>query len=488
MGESKSNIVGILAIILSAAGLGLGGYVFISDLIVGEIQGPPGQDGQDGVDGVDGIDGMDAPGYYCASALELQQTLDSIGDASGVITITNDIALYGQINISGGGTYVIQGQSPAITIHSEGDWMSFNISNALYCRIQNLILNITDVITNSKAIINIEENNNNPVYIENIQISRDSGTAGRGINILSDDVRVKNCYMNQIYNAIYQPTGGGNYAEISDNVISGCVSYAVSVNGDYNNIHSNKFEACSDFAIYLGSSSDFNTITDNLLNNTDRGIELSFSSNNTIIRNEIYSLSGFPAIYIFGAGSQDNIVSENHISGTPQAGISLNGYYNIVTSNHISYAQYGIYAGITGGDNVLTENSIQNCDSGIYVTRPYTSITGNYVKDVFYGGITVISNGDNSVISGNIVRNLAANYSGNRYGIYINTQYCTISGNGVYSCYNDDASNDAYGFGIGADGDNCIIYGNVAYDNDFSFYLDAGALNVIGGATTNQFP
>ncbi|TFG23717.1 MAG: hypothetical protein EU533_02895 [Promethearchaeota archaeon] len=468
MSESKRNIVGILAIILSAAGLGLGGYLFISDLNVGEIQGPP--------------------SYYCASALELQQALDSIGNESGVITITNDITLNGEINVNGGGFYVIQGQNPAITIHSEGDWMSFNISNAVYCRIQNLIFNVTDVITNSKAIINIEEINNNPVYIENVQITRISGTAGRGINILSDNIRVKNCYMNQIYQAIYQPNSGGNHADISDNVISGCVSYAVSINGDYNNIHGNKFEACSDFAIYLGSSSDFNRITDNLLNNTDRGIELSFSCNNTIIRNEIYSISAFPAIYIFGAGSNDNIISENHISGTPQAGISLNGYDNVVTSNHISYAQYGIYAGISGGDNILSENSIQNCDSGIYVTRPYTLITSNYVEDVFYGGITVVSNGDNSVISGNIVKNLAANYSGNRYGIYINTQYCTISGNGVYSCTNADVSNDAYGFGIGADGDNSIIYGNVAYANDFSFYLDAGALNVIGGATTNQFP
>ena len=469
MSKSKSNIVGILAIILSVAGLGLGGYVFISDLNVGEIQGPP--------------------GYYCASALELQQTLDSIGNESGVITITNDITLNGEINVNGGGFYVIQGQNPAITIHSEGDWMSFNISNAAYCRIQNLILNVTDVITNSKAIINIEEINNNPVYIENVQITRISGTAGMGINILSDNIRVKNCYMNQIYQAIYQPNSGGNYADISDNVISGCVSYAVSINGDYNNIHGNKFEACSDFAIYLGSSSDFNRITDNLLNNTDRGIELSYSCNNTIIRNEIYSISAaFPAIYIFGGGSNDNIVSENHISGIPQAGISLNGYDNVVSNNHISYAQYGIYAGITGGDNILSENSIQNCDSGIFVTRPHTLITSNYVKDVFYGGITVISNGDNSVISGNIVKNLAANYSGNRYGIYINTQYCTISGNGVYSCTNADVSNDAYGFGIGAGGDNSIIYGNVAHANDFSFYLDVGALNVIGGATTNQFP
>ncbi|UCD01930.1 MAG: hypothetical protein JSV23_02610, partial [Promethearchaeota archaeon] len=220
MGANKSSSIGmVIALIIGAAGLGLGAYTFVQDMITEGVQGPPGEDGIDGIDGINGTDGSDAPGYYCASSLEVQQALDSIGNGQGKIIITSDITLNGEININGGGTYIIQGQTSAITINSGGNWGSFNISNTLSCTIQNLQLNVSGVTSPFLAIIAIEEINDNPVYIDNLQFLGDSFKLSVGISIYSDNVRIKNCYFSQLYRAIDQPAGFGNKADISDNNI-----------------------------------------------------------------------------------------------------------------------------------------------------------------------------------------------------------------------------------------------------------------------------
>ena len=61
--------------------------------------------------------------YPCSTDIEVKDALDTIGTGYGIITITNDITLSNTINISGGGVYIIQGNSPdnLITINCGGD-------------------------------------------------------------------------------------------------------------------------------------------------------------------------------------------------------------------------------------------------------------------------------------------------------------------------------------------------------------------------------
>ena len=59
MVENKSSLVGIIAIIISASGLGLGVFSNVNFQVVEGPPGPPGADGQDGIDGTNGLDGLD---------------------------------------------------------------------------------------------------------------------------------------------------------------------------------------------------------------------------------------------------------------------------------------------------------------------------------------------------------------------------------------------------------------------------------------------
>jgi len=57
--ENRASLIGIIAIIIGATGLGAGTFSIISSQIVEGTQGPPGQDGVDGIDGTDGLNGVD---------------------------------------------------------------------------------------------------------------------------------------------------------------------------------------------------------------------------------------------------------------------------------------------------------------------------------------------------------------------------------------------------------------------------------------------
>ena len=148
---------------------------------------------------------------------------------------------------------------------------------------------------------------------------------------------------------------------------------------------------------------------------------------------------------------------------------------------------YGIYGG--GGEcHMISEKSINNWVIGIYSRRSYASITGNYIMETTDYGIRVYIAGDYSVISGNMVRYLNANNSETRYGIFVNGEYSIISENAVYSCINV-GTGTSYAIGIGAGGNNCMVYSNVTFNNDNSFYAVAlVAETIIGNALNNQFP
>ena len=321
MGNSKSSVLGVIALIIGVSGLGLGTYTFVQDMITEGIQGPPGEDG---------IDGIDAPGYYCASSLEVQQALDSIGTGYGIIIIMNNITLNGTIDINGGGNYIIQAAGAILKCASNQG--AFNITNVESLTIQNIKIDTTEVVTANLNIIRINEINDNFIYIRNVHIIGDSYTIGRGIYILSDNVWVSECNFYRLAYAIWQ--NGGRKAHIYDNYINSVGTGGIRLTGHSNFIDGNLITNTGLYGIWSESLSSYSCISNNVIYFFDQwGIRIS---------------------------ADKNIISGNYIQWdndiTESSGIYVDGSYNTIDANGCFNIQilsilYGYGIRIAAGNN-----------------------------------------------------------------------------------------------------------------------------------------
>ncbi|NHI91896.1 MAG: hypothetical protein EAX96_05295 [Candidatus Lokiarchaeota archaeon] len=185
-----------------------------------------------------------------------------------------------------------------------------------------------------------------------------------------------------------------------------------------NNITNNQIFQSSGFGINI-SQGNFNTIKQNTIENTTRGLSLDSSMNNTILSNFIKNSS------LYGidltTNSQNNTVRNNTISG----------YNN---------TEDGIYV-LESGNNTLYNNSIFNC-----------SVYGVYLNKAV-----------NNTINENEVAHIVDT------GIYLNLSHeCRVSNNTIYDC-----SSENYGGGFQfIASDNCRIINNtVFYNKYYGIYL-----------------
>jgi hypothetical protein len=309
MGNNRSSLLGIVALIIGLSGLGLGIFTFFDPF---EVEEP------------EGIE------YPVSSEAEIISALNKIGTGYGIITITNNITLTGKIDIDGGGNYVIQGMGVYLKCGSNQG--AFNITNAKSLTIHNLKIDAKEVVTANLNIIQINEINDNPIYIRNVHILGDSTTIGRGIYLLSDYVWISECYFYRLNYAIWQ--NGGRFAHIYDNIINSVGSGGIRLTGISNSVEGN------------------------LISNTGvYGIWTEFLSSYTIISNNI--------IYIFDQwgiriSADKNIISGNYIQWdndiTESAGIYVDGSYNTINGNGCFNIQilsmfYGFGIRIAAGNN-----------------------------------------------------------------------------------------------------------------------------------------
>ena len=151
------------------------------------------------------------------------------------------------------------------------------------------------------------------------------------------------------------------------------------------------------------SSSDCNTIIDNIIMSNFDGIELQDSSfYNTITKNNI--CKNINSIFVIGSHNNitGNIISNN------SRGLNLGGSNNIVLDNNISSNNdYGIRA--RGAYNIISNNIISCNEIGIYGDRGPSETESN--------NVTVI---ENTIISNN------------KFGILLyNCSFYTIKGNTI---------------------------------------------------------
>jgi len=309
MATSKGTVLGIIALIIGMSGLGLGVFTFLKPQVIEEPLGIE---------------------YPVSSEKEINEALDAIGTGYGIITITNTITLNGTITIDSGGNYIIQGAGAIIKCAS--NQRAIYITNSTSLTIQNIKIDATALTELSLNIIQIEEANDNHIYVKNVQIFGDDNIMGFGISINSDNVWVSECYFYKVRTGIWQSTG--EKAHISDNIIDDCSEFGIRLEGSNNFIDGNLITY-----VFIGIFADYNAHYNSISNNIIyffrwHGIRI-ISENNTIVGNYIKDVQ-------LNTGTMQGIVidgSYNTING--------NGCYNIKSTP----IDIGFGINIMGGAN-----------------------------------------------------------------------------------------------------------------------------------------
>lgn len=362
--ENKGLLIVVIVLIAAVAGAGF--YYYLTD--PGWFDGPAGEDGDDGDDGVDGTNFDPIPYvYYCDTRAEIDSAITAIGTGKGEIIITAAISLTSEIDLNGGGIYTIKGLG-AGSLFPQGDVNAIEISDAVSCLITDLRIDMSDSTAGAAYGIYVNEGSNHPVTIENVQIVGDGDALGRGIAVFSDNVIVSGCYMEGMESGIFAT---GHYlCTFENNIIKNMTNLGIRINGDRNTAVGNIIGYCG-YGLYI-TSWNYNSITGNIIANfSNAGIVVWMSDSNTITGNSIdhddflNSVSNIYGLHIYD-GSDYNVVDGNTICD--------------VSTDHGAFVGYGIYVPASNTNNIITNNNVLNCETGISVLDLTCTVFDNEVN------------------------------------------------------------------------------------------------------------
>jgi parallel beta-helix repeat protein len=171
--------------------------------------------------------------------------------------------------------------------------------------------------------------------------------------------------------------------------------YSILINNNWINISGFTIRF-SRVGVYLsGSNTDYITVNDNIIIDTEEGFNLYNSSNNNIINNTI-NVHGAKGITLWN--SSYNIIKNNNMWKNGWA-ISLSSWSNnnTVFGNNINRSSIGINLDYSLSNNIRN-NNISNCERGVklYYSR-LNNITNNYIRDCYMYGIFLSNSNDNAV-------------------------------------------------------------------------------------------
>jgi len=236
-------------------------------------------------------------------------------------------------------------------------------------------------------------------------------------------------------------------------------------------------------------------ISDNIVSGSMWGITLEKASGNTVsgntISNVTYGVPFYGPVYynivrdnsisdaklaIFFNGdmpSHYNTVAGNQISNS-EKGIYFNyPYHNTVAGNTIKdmvgYATYGIQLQLGGNDNIVTDNTVSDCDYGIAIRRSDRNIlSGNTVFNSVYGIELREQSVENTVADNNLKGNALA---------------ITIWDSNLNTVINNNLTSNDYGIELWAPSEENMIIQNVILNHGIGITLDGGVNNVIAENT-----
>jgi PGF-pre-PGF domain-containing protein len=254
----------------------------------------------------------------------------------------------------------------------------------------------------------------------------------------------------------------------------------IRVNANYVNL-SNNWLTSNWYGIYLSSSSNYNTLTNNTANgNGNFGIFLDSSSNNNILTNNNASGNSF-GIQLYVSSNYNNL-TDNTVSGNSNYGITLHSSSsNTLTGNNASSNSYGIQL-YSSSSNTLTNNTASgNSMHGIHLYYSSNNIlTGNNASGNSLNGIRFDYSSNNNLTNNNVSGNsndgirlsssssntlTGNNVSGNYYGITLDSSSSnTLTGNNIYNSANNGTTI------TGGSINNLLNYNNI-YNNPWNFNL-----------------
>jgi parallel beta-helix repeat protein len=108
-------------------------------------------------------------------------------------------------------------------------------------------------------------------------------------------------------------------------------------------------------------SSDYNLVENNTLSGNVVAGMGGFTVRHSVIRHNVVSDNGDNGIF-WGAGSEDNRIEDNTISGSPGFGVAVGGARNVVSRNHLVRNCVGIL--VSGEDDAIVANVVTDAVSG----------------------------------------------------------------------------------------------------------------------------
>ena len=363
---------------------------------------------------------------------EIQEVLDEVGAAGGgVFYFMEGEYLLGDPLLIRHSNIHIYGQNLNTVLKCNGDWR-YAISKVGGGLLPIESRNSTD--GEYAGVIDVRGTENN--RIENIKIS--------GIKIHGNKETCYSYGINLVYVGLAQTAGlmegvsrfdSSTVGSDKPNKIGVKIQNCTVQNNSYrgiqltysanNTITGNTVQNNGDRGIYLNSSANNNTITGNTVqNNGSHGISLDSSTNNTITGNTVQN-NGSRGIYL-DSSSNNNTITGNTVQNNNSQGIYLGTSNNTITGNTVqNNGSDGICLNASANNNTITGNTVQNNSFGIYLYSSNNTITGNTVQNNSRG-ITLVSSANNTITGNIMVSNANSNIqinSGSNYNIICSNQH-----------------------------------------------------------------
>lgn len=285
------------------------------------------------------------------------------------IVENSKIIVNGSIIVQTAGTLILKNVTIRMNLTSDGEhWIDS------YGNLTVRFSNITAYNTSNNYFI--RAHSGSKLLIEDSEISYagltwigNGNMSGLWVN--TNDALIRNNYIHDNYVGLY--LAHSNYSTVIGNFITNSVLDGMDINwSSHNTIVGNNVTKNED-GIEIGFLGNNNVTGNVIINNTGYGIVLNIADNNTVAENKIIK-SDLQGMHIYTA--DNNIIIDNYLSNNSVFGIWLeNSDNNTVVGCTI----------INGPGIIVFDNSENNYIYLNNIEAPVLSETGNYFDNGFFG-------------------------------------------------------------------------------------------------------
>ena len=274
-----------------------------------------------------------------------------------------------------------------------------------------------------------------------------------------------------------------NYTNVSSNTVSNQRNGISILGSQENTLSENTVNQSAVNGIILDGTISTTLKNNNVNSNVNFGIYLSDSGSNSLINNKVFNSSnGINLVFSSGNTIQENTISDETIDSNTHAIFMNNSNNNNLQSNTVSSSDYGIAMRYSNNNN-LVNNTANNNNRGIYLTltSSMNTLSENKANSNLMNGIILSSCNNNNLVGNTATLNTFSginldkannnnltnnNASLNRKGIYI-----SASSSGNMLSGNKANSNNGNGIILENSGDNNLTGNTAGSNTDNGIYL-----------------